>query len=1092
MKTNINIFNELNESFEKEIEAKRKLTEGTDYKRIARYNEFDNGHVLHNDWQDISDEEAEELAKQASIEDPTDVYYVQFDDIMNSSNDNRWYKGELYTVNEIRDKLRKEKEALWKKAQQEKDSETTSNLEEADNYQLRKYPNEEDFKGTWGIYDLKNNKFIQKGSKKIMSAGLKELSKKSEIKEADLNTYKDEDEAAYYRNKELYSNSGLERHKEAMEKAKKACEDKGIKLYKDHNKKYEKEHKMNENDDRNYVLILGLNKDINNRELVYVTDTDNKADVNELRGNKVDGYKILGAYFEEGYDGDAKQYVNEFKNDNDFKFVYKPLSYIKSNLQKSNKMNEDFIHLTPTKLSGEPINFVKYNEDITDVQDLVGKYVNIKGNYHAILKVEPTEDGKYIIDFAASTDANNPGGEFEPATLEEINNLQLYIEEKKECDNTIKEDETVIIPDTEIEPDYIINDVTVLDSVGDGDVQAPDIDALLTLVNESLVKDYGNDWGHINVLSSRIDENSSFALVDITTKEILREFEEKGIKDVAVGKSLILENAKSGLVEFKVNSLNGVTRFSKKTNDPAKIIKEWIETEYLHESMLEKEAELLQERTKAEKDAVENYIKSRPDLMQAIENINMFIEVSKAIKAKDEMKPAIQDRMYGLAVEFPANIQVTNKDDKYELTFDGRDQIVEIVFGKEWVKEPTEDNKVPEMVTPEQGLQEAETNPEADALIKDYYNYKMDLPTLHDKLEKVFGNKKDAVEYFAANDNRIKNLKESEELPNIEDVVYDLDKDKAWSVTDYTEDGNNNKIIIVKKYGNSKSSASDIKKAVESKYPQLKGYVTENKNGVWFYLNDMKSSLTESYQQFNIGEIEVVFNPDTYECLYSIPSADVKDKKVNLSDVPTVDTPYDTNTIIKSYVETKFGRIPTEEPEEDKVEVNKEVTAAAPDGDSVSVDTTTEVPAEEDIPVEEAELPDEPGEEPTDDVDVNVDLDTPAEETQEDQAETGSATFVKVRPKQHTSVEDIRTNIVDGDTPQSNYIVVDEINLSEEDWNNLISDLSTPQAFLEGIKSIDRKNYSFNVVKVTSPAANYTLLIDPLGYSYPRYVAVVD
>lgn len=826
MKTNINIFNELNESFEKEIEAKRKLptherlteainrknkthkklTEGTAYKRIARYNEFDNGYVIHNDWKKISDEEAEELAKQASIEDPTDVYYVQFDDIMNSSNDNRWYKGELYTVDEIRDKLRKEKEALWKKAQQEKDSET-----------------------------------------------------KSDIKEADLNTYKDKDEAAYYRNKELYSNSGLERHKKAMEKAKKACEDKGIKLYKDHNEKYEIE----------------------------------------------------------------------------------------------NKIEEDIIHLTPTKLPGEPIYFIKYNEDITDVQDLVGKYVNIKGNYHAILKVEPTEDGKYIIDFAASTDANNPGGEFEPATLEEINNLQLYIEEKKECDNTIKEDETVIIPDTEIEPDYIINDVTVLDSVGDGDVQAPDIDALLTLVNESLVKDYGNDWGHINVLSSRIDENSSFALVDITTKEILREFEEKGIKDVAVGKSLILENAKSGLVEFKVNSLNGVTRFSKKTNDPAKIIKEWIETEYLHESMLEKEAELLQERTKAEKDAVENYVKSRPDLMQAIENINMFIEVSKAIKAKDEMKPAIQDRMYGLAVEFPANIQVTNKDDKYELTFDGRDQIVEIVFGKEWVKEPTEDNKVPEMVTPKQGLK-------------------------------------------------------------------------------------------------------------------------------------------ESYQQFNIGEIEVVFNPDTYECLYSIPSADVKDKKVNLSDVPTVDTPYDTNTIIKSYVETKFGRIPTEEPEEDKVEVNKEVTATAPDGDSVSVDTTTEVPAEEDIPVEEAELPDEPGEEPTDDVDVNVDLDTPAEETQEDQAETGSATFVKVRPKQHTSVEDIRTNIVDGDTPQSNYIVVDETNLSEEDWNNLISDLSTPQAFLEGIKSIDRKNYSFNVVKVTSPAANYTLLIDPLGYSYPRYIAVVD
>lgn len=811
----------------------------------------------------------------------------------------------------------------------------------------------------------------------------KELEAKRKLKEADLNDYEDEDEAAYYRYKELYRYTPIEKYLNELKKAEKACKNKGIKLYKDADEKYEKENNLKES----YYIKL-FNQD--------GTDIDTIEEDNEDEACRIAEEKMKEGFRAVVYNADNKEAL----------YDYKPEEYNNSDgSSDENDLKEDFIHLTPTKLSGEPINFAKYNEDITDIQDLVGKYVNIKGNYHAILKVEPTEDGKYVIDFAASTDANNPGGEFEPATLEEINNLQLYVEEKKECDNTIKEDETVIIPDTEIEPDYIINDVTVLDSVGDGDVQAPDIDALLTLVNESLVKDYGNDWGHINVLSSRIDENSSFALVDITTKEILREFEEKGIKDVAVGKSLILENAKSGLVEFKVNSLNGVTRFSKKTNDPAKIIKEWIETEYLHESMLEKEAELLQERTKAEKDAVENYIKSRPDLMQAIENINMFIEVSKAIKAKDEMKPAIQDRMYGLAVEFPANIQVTNKDDKYELTFDGRDQIVEIVFGKEWVKEPTEDNKVPEMVTPEQGLKE-----EADFVIEEYYS-----------------NEEDAKE-------------------------------------------------AAKKYSQSKINfnGSEYELLVPAKEYYSKG------------------SLTESYQQFNIGEIEVVFNPDTYECLYSIPSADVKDKKVNLSDVPTVDTPYDTNTIIKSYVETKFGRIPTEEPEEDKVEVNKEVTATAPDGDSVSVDTTTEVPAEEDIPVEEAELPDEPGEEPTDDVDVNVDLDTPAEETQEDQAETGSATFVKVRPKQHTSVEDIRTNIVDGDTPQSNYIVVDETNLSEEDWNNLISDLSTPQAFLEGIKSIDRKNYSFNVVKVTSPAANYTLLIDPLGYSYPRYVAVVD
>lgn len=43
-------------------------------------------------------------------------------------------------------------------------------------------------------------------------------------------TFTDSDEAEYYRNKELYANSGLARHKEAMEKAKEACDKKGIKV----------------------------------------------------------------------------------------------------------------------------------------------------------------------------------------------------------------------------------------------------------------------------------------------------------------------------------------------------------------------------------------------------------------------------------------------------------------------------------------------------------------------------------------------------------------------------------------------------------------------------------------------------------------------------------------------------------------------------------------------------------------------------------------------------------------------------------------------------------------------------------------------
>lgn len=501
-------------------------------------------------------------------------------------------------------------------------------------------------------------------------------------------------------------------------------------------------------------------------------------------------------------------------------------------------------------------------------------------------------------------------------------------EAKSKEDKELNEDETVILPQTEIEPDYIISDVTVLNQVGDGDVQAPDIDGLLTLVDESLKAEYGDNWGHINILSSKINENNSFALVDISTPEIIKQLAEKEIFDAAIGKNLILEN-KDNLVEFKVNSLNGVTRFSKVTDNPQAIIKEWIETEFLNEA---KQAKVEMEeiaKAKEQKEVIEEYIAGRADLKAEIENIKMFIELAKTLKASDEMKPAIQDRMYGFVIEFPANIEVSDKG----LSFNGTDELVEIIFGKEWVKEPTEDNKIPEV-----------------------------------------------------------------------------------------------------------------------------------------------AELKESYSQFNIGDIEVVFNPETYECLYSIPSAEVKDKKINLTKIPSVDTPYDTNTIIKSFVETKFGVIPSEEAIKAEKEVPTETLK-----EPLPTETT-------EIPVEEAELPEEPGEvEETEPI-----LDNQPEETLESQAETGSAVFVKIRPKQVSNLRNIRERLLDGDTPTSSYIVVDTIDLSDEDWDALTSNLNTPQPWLENIKPIDRKNYSFNVIKVTNAQANYALLIDPLGYSYPRYIAIEE
>ena len=519
----------------------------------------------------------------------------------------------------------------------------------------------------------------------------------------------------------------------------------------------------------------------------------------------------------------------------------------------------------------------------------------------------------------------------------------MNIMKEKIKESKVNEEEIVRINAVETEPDYLIQDVTVLDQVGDGDVQSPDIEAMLTLVDSALKENYSENWGHIKTLSSKIDENSSYALVDISTPEILKEFESRGIKDAAIGKNLILEKVNNKLMEFKVNNLNGTTKYSKKTTNPQKAIYEWLESEFLQEAKEEKAKEAEVAKAKTEKETVENYINNRLDLKMEIENIKMFIDLSKEVKAQEEMKPAIQKRMYAFAVEVPHQIEVSNKDDKYELSFSNLDQVVEMVFGKEWIKETTPDNEV------------------------------------------------------------VGVIKESQKI-------------------------------------------------------------------------------NEAYEQFNIGDIEVVFNPDTYETLYSIPSADVKDKKINLTKIPTVDTPYDTNTIIKSYIETRFGRIPSEE--EKKMVDKGEISEPTPEKSEPSPEE--EIP-QDDINIEEPdltedELPDEPEENeiPTE----------PEEELPE--AETGSAIFMKVRPKQSVSIEDLRNRQLDGDTPTSSYIVVDTLDLSPEEFNDLSSNLSEQRSYLEGIQALDRKNYSFNVIKITSRDSNYDLLIDPLGYNYPRYVAISD
>lgn len=68
--------------------------------RIARYGEFDNGHVLRN-YKRMDIEDAELLARDASLKDPNDIYYVAVDDVMNPSTDYRWINGKKYRYDQV-------------------------------------------------------------------------------------------------------------------------------------------------------------------------------------------------------------------------------------------------------------------------------------------------------------------------------------------------------------------------------------------------------------------------------------------------------------------------------------------------------------------------------------------------------------------------------------------------------------------------------------------------------------------------------------------------------------------------------------------------------------------------------------------------------------------------------------------------------------------------------------------------------------------------------------------------------------------------------------------------------------------------------
>lgn len=97
--------------------------------------------------------------------------------------------------------------------------------------------------------------------------------------------------------------------------------------------------------------------------------------------------------------------------------------------------------------------FVKFKQDPQDIenlQDIVGKYVQINGHYHPVLSIEPDEEDSslYVMSFGAGTEGTI-GGEFYPATEEEIKNLQFYIEDDGKDNSYVTTESKLQEEDTE-------------------------------------------------------------------------------------------------------------------------------------------------------------------------------------------------------------------------------------------------------------------------------------------------------------------------------------------------------------------------------------------------------------------------------------------------------------------------------------------------------------------------------------------------------------------------------------------------------------------------------------------------------------------
>ena len=179
--------------------------------------------------------------------------------------------------------------------------------------------------------------------------------------------------------------------------------------------------------------------------------------------------------------------------------------------------------------------FVKFKQDPQDIenlQDIVGKYVQINGHYHPVLSIEPDEEDSslYVMSFGAGTEGTI-GGEFYPATEEEIKNLQFYIEDDGKDDSYITT-ESKLQEDTENNIDMEL--AKYLYDESEGDVEyIPDHEDVVYYYSDDITEEvYTKTYEYVKNLIENIKYYNSegTTLIELSDNRTMQEITNDNIE----------------------------------------------------------------------------------------------------------------------------------------------------------------------------------------------------------------------------------------------------------------------------------------------------------------------------------------------------------------------------------------------------------------------------------------------------------------------------------------------------------------------------------------------------------------------------------